>query len=179
MQNAAFQNMKVKVGKNAYFEYLPHPTVPHKNSNFSTTNQIYLAEGSTLFWSDLFSCGRKLNGESFDYTTFENNTTIYKNEIPKIIEHICFEPQNDMPTSLGQLEEFTHNGSIFIINETVNVSALKQLTNDYLSKIENIAFGCSEAPINGLIVKILANGGELLFSITKGLSQLLKAEIAK
>jgi len=177
MKTSAVQNTTINVGENGFFQYLPHPTVPHKDSNFLAKNDIYLSTRSTLIWCDLFSCGRKLNGESFDYNSFENSTTIYQNNTPVAIEHICFQPKSQMPTSLGQLEDYSHSGSIFIINENINIKTIKQKADDILNQFEGIEFGTSLAPTNGLIIKLLANGGEHLFQITKTVVKALKLEI--
>ena len=48
MKNGAVQQMEVALGKNASFYYLPHPTVPHENSNYSVRNKIYLADNCVL-----------------------------------------------------------------------------------------------------------------------------------
>lgn len=177
MKTSAAQHMTIHVNKDAYFQYVPHPTVPHKNSNFSAINNIHLAEGATLIWSDLFSCGRKLNGESFDYHSFENLTTIYQNNIPVVIEHIWFQPKSLMPTGLGQLENFSHSGSVFFIDETIDVKGIKQKADLLLNQFEDIQFGSSQAPINGLIVKLLADSGEQLLQITEALTLLFKTEM--
>ncbi len=179
MKTSAVQNTTIKVGRDSYFQYVPHPTVPHKNSNFSTKNDIHLSEGAALIWSDLFSCGRKLNGESFDYHSFENRTTIYQNGIPKIIEHIWFQPQLQMPTGLGQLENFSHSGSVFFIDEKIDIKQIKTKVDAMLNQFDDIEFGTSQAPINGLIIKMLANGGEHLYRITNLLVETLKREIGR
>jgi urease accessory protein len=176
MQNSAIQKTKVWVGKNASFNYLPHPTVPHKNSNFKAVNEIYLSEGAQLIWSDLFSCGRKLNGEAFEYTAFENCTTIYKNDLPVIIEHILYQPQKQLPSIMGHLEGFSHSASVFLIDEMLPIKQMKQKADELLNNYNDIEFGTTEAPINGIIIKILASEADYLFRIIQELVQLLNKE---
>jgi urease accessory protein len=177
MKASAIQKMNVVVGKNGFFRFLPHPAVPHKNSNFYAQNEIHLEDGAQLIWCDIFSCGRKLNGEAFEYTSFENCTTIYRDNKPVIIEHILFQPNILIPTVLGQLETFSHSGSLFVISEKMNVKALKQKADNWLETFSDIEFGSSESPINGLIIKILANGAEHLFQIVKQLVVDLQLEL--
>ncbi len=127
----------------------------------------------------MFSCGRKLNGESFDYHHFENRTTIYQNGIPKVIEHLLFQPAIKLPNGMGQLEGFSHSGSIFVIDEQLKPEGLKAKVDEYLASLSEIEFGTSAAPINGLVIKLLANSGEYLYEINQDLVRFLKNEIGR
>jgi urease accessory protein len=176
MKNSAQQVFKVVIEEGGFFQYIPHPTVPHKNSNFLGMNDIYLNKGAAVIWSDLTSCGRKLNGEQFEYHRFENKTTFYINQKPVVIEHILFEPKNRSPLILGQLEGFTHNASLFILNEQIAISKLKKQVDDFLSREKDIAYGSSEASINGLIVKVLANHSERIYAVINQLSEQIKSD---
>ena len=48
MEGVARQNIHIEIGINAVFHYLPHPVVPHRNSSFIASTDIYLNEGSEL-----------------------------------------------------------------------------------------------------------------------------------
>src|SRR5262245_61440829 len=48
MKEGAGQIMDIKIGEHAFFSYLPHPTVPHKHSLFTSKNRIYLSDNATL-----------------------------------------------------------------------------------------------------------------------------------
>ncbi|MEZ5023322.1 MAG: urease accessory protein UreD [Chitinophagales bacterium] len=176
MKNSAQQVFKVVVEENGFFQYIPHPTVPHKNSNYLGINNIYLHKGANVIWSDLTSCGRKLNGEQFEYDRFENKTTFYINQKPMVIEHILFEPKSRSPLTFGQLEGFTHNASLFILSEQLPFPKLKKEVDDLLSQEKDIAFGSSEAAINGLIVKVLANQSERIYTVINQLADQIKRD---
>ena len=49
----ASQKMQVEVKENALFSYVPHPTVPHKDSIFTGCNTIMLQSTSSLIWGSL------------------------------------------------------------------------------------------------------------------------------
>src|SRR4051812_49392668 len=77
MKKGASQNMQVYVGKNSSFYYLPHPSVPHKMSDFVATNKIYLSARCTLTWGEVLTCGRKLSGEEFKFNRYQSITEIF------------------------------------------------------------------------------------------------------
>src|SRR5450432_1989758 len=77
MKANAFQSMNVLLEKNACFFFLPHPTVPHKESNFTAENTILLSEGAELLWGEIVTCGRKGCAEVFSFSTYHNLTKIY------------------------------------------------------------------------------------------------------
>ncbi len=53
MKKGASQRMQVRMSKGSFFSYLPQPTVPHKDSNFVTANNIHLANNCTLLWGEV------------------------------------------------------------------------------------------------------------------------------
>ena len=177
MEGSASQNMKVEIKKNGFFKYLPHPTVPHKNSNYRAINTIYLEENATLIWGEILTCGRKLNGEQFEFTEYQNKTALYKKGKLVLFENLYMNPSEINPFELGQLEGFTHQASLIYFNESMELKSVKQQIDDFLSKEDNLLFGTSETSGNGLIIKILHRNAEKLFMILKELSQIFKNEV--
>ena len=178
MEGSASQNMKVEVQKNGFFKYLPHPTVPHKNSNYNASNTIFLNENAVLIWGEILTCGRKLNGEQFEFTEFQNKTTIYKNGKLVVFENLYMNPSAINPLDLGQLEGFTHQASLMYFNDSMEFKLVKQQIDDFLSEQGNLLFGTSETNGNGLIIKILHHNSEKLFLLLKELSQKCIHEVA-
>lgn len=176
MKKSAQQVFKVIIKENGFFQYIPHPTVPHTDSNYCGINDIYLHQGAGVIWSDITSCGRKLNGEQFAYKRLENKTTFYIDDQPVVIEHILFQPAKSNPLQMGQLEGFTHNASLFIISDKIPVAELKRQVDGYLENEKDLSFGSSEAPLNGLIVKILANQSERIFAVISALADQIRKD---
>ncbi len=93
--------------------------VPHKESNYKAENTIYLEENATLIWGEILTCGRKLNGEQFEFTEFQNKTSVFKNGKLVVFENLYMNPSPMNPLSIGQLEGFTHQASLIYFNEQV------------------------------------------------------------
>ncbi len=174
MQNGAVQTMEVTVGNNAIFLYLPHPSVPHEQSIFKTKNTIYLKDNSSLIWGEILTCGRKLNGEVFQFSTYQSTTDIYINNKIVIKENLYMQPAMVDPSLIGQMEGFTHQASMIIFKNNSTVDENKESIYTYLSARDNISFGVSATPANGLIVRILGYKAEQLHNCLKHISTLIK-----
>ena len=117
MQTGASQHLSLHMADNCSFSYLPHPVVPHKNSNFTSRNKLYLANNCSLIWGEVLSCGRKLNGEEFHYTKYHSVTEIFLNGKLIIKENLLSKPLTDNIHSMCQMEGFTHQASLICLDE--------------------------------------------------------------
>ena len=176
MDTIAIQTMSVKVNAGSFFQFTPHPSVPHKDSTFKGVNHIFLSENAGLIWGEVITCGRKLNGEQFAYNHFENKTTIYQNNQPVIIEHLLYQPKNKVPLSLGQLEGYSHLASLWFMQEGIDIKCLTKVISDYLVAYDQLTFGISETPISGVVVKILGNQSEMLYDVIQQLADKIYLE---
>jgi urease accessory protein len=136
-----------------------------------------LEENARLIWGEILTCGRKLNGEQFEFTEFQNKTTIFKNGKLVVFENLYMNPSEMNPLSIGQLEGYTHQASLIFFNEQDNIKRVKTQCDEYLSEKKDILFGTSETSGNGLIIKILSQNSEKLFLMLKELSQKCFLEI--
>jgi urease accessory protein len=96
--------------------------------------------------------------------------------LPVIIEHILYQPQKQLPSIMGHLEGFSHSASVFLIDEMLPIKQMKQKADELLNNYNDIEFGTTEAPINGIIIKILASEADYLFRIIQELVQHLNKE---
>jgi urease accessory protein len=170
MQKGATQLMNIHLKPGASFDYLPHPLVPHENSIFFANNKIYLSDDCSLTWGEVMSCGRKLNGEVFKFSSYHSITEIYKNGRLVVKENLLMEPAAIDPVSVGQMENHTHQASLIFIDEKTKVPELVDELNRYLNLQTDISFGVSALHVNGLIVRLLGYKAEQLFDILKYIS---------
>ena len=173
MKIGATQHFEAHLDNHSTFIYMPHPLVPHELSNFSTKNKIYLKKDCTLIWSDVLTCGRKLNGEVFKFSKLHSLTEIYFNNRLTIKENLFLEPHLMNLNSIGQLEGYSHQASLIYLKEDININEVSESINSYLVKQNDIIFGISETPINGLIVRILGQKAEQLYDCLKMIASIL------
>lgn len=177
MKKGAVQNATVHLDEGASFIYLPHPVVPHKASRFTARTQIFLAGNCTLTWGEVISCGRKLNDEVFQFSSYHSLTEIFLHGRLAVKENLLLIPAERPVNVLGQMEGFTHGATFLHLNESVDVTEVVEWVLRELQPHEDIAFGVSALPVNGFIVRLLGHKAEQLFDLLKHLqSSLFKTD---
>ena len=174
MKTGATQLMEVHLHNNASFVYLPHPSVPHENASFKAMNRVHLGNHCSLVWGEVLTCGRKLNGEVFQFTKYHNDTEIFINKKLIIKENLLMQPSLINPNLMGQMEGFTHQASFIYLNENINADELCDAITDFLADKEAINFGVSAIPANGIVVRLLGYKAEQLHECLKDIHSLLQ-----
>lgn len=172
MKKGASQNMEVFLDKNSSFCFLPHPAVPHTSSDFIGVNKVYLSNGCRLIWGEVLTCGRKLSGEEFQFSRYQNRTEIFINKRLAVKENLVIKPSIMNVSAIGQFEGFSHQASLIYIDEKANITELISNINNWLSDLENICFGVSALPVNGITVRLLGYKGEQLFDCINKITDL-------
>lgn len=171
MLNGATQHTEVHVQAGASFTFIPHPSVPHENSSFTARNRIYLQPTSQLYWGEILTCGRKLNGEVFQFAKYHSITEIFIHDKPVLKENLLMQPSVVSPNKMGQLEGFTHQASFICYSPQLNLAALSNQLQEELQQQGNISFGVSITHHQLLLVRLLCHKAEQLFSILKHIAQ--------
>ncbi len=177
MQKGATQMTDIYLQNNSSFCFIPHPSVPHENAIFTTKNNIYLSNNCTLIWGEVLTCGRKLNGEVFQFSKYQSITKIFFNNRLIIKENLLMQPLLVSPNLMGQLEGFTHQASLMIYNESVAIAALCDILSEYLLLQKDIEFGVSSLHKNGLIMRLLGNKAEQLYDCLKSVATMFQSQI--
>ena len=176
MKTGAVQTMQVTLCNKASFTYLPHPTVPHLQSIFTAKNKIHIGKSCRLIWGEILTCGRKLNGEVFGLSKYHNLTEIYYNTKLVIKENLLIHPTIIDPALTGQMEGYTHQASLIILDEEINTITIKETIAELLGTINDIDFGITTAPINGIIIRLLGNKAEQLHDCLKTIAVLVQKQ---
>jgi urease accessory protein len=174
MSNQASQDMEVALSNNSSLCYIPHPSVPHKSSDYSSVNNIYLSTHHCLTWSEVITCGRKLSGEEFLFSRYHNVTNVYLNRKLVVKENILLQPLENNIHSIGQLEGYTHQSSLLFINTSADIKRISEECCPILLGFDGISFGISRLPVNGLIFRMVGYHGEKLFDCNKKLAACIR-----
>lgn len=172
MDASATQRSKIYLANDAQLVYLPHPVVPHSNSNFSATTNIYLLDNSVLLWGEIITCGRMLHNEVFQLTKYHSRLNIFFHEQLQIQENVCIQPNWAMPMSLGLLEGFTHQASIIYWNPQCNRSSLTQVLHSFLSNQQH-CFGITQTNGFGLLIRLMGYKAEPLYALQQQLQNII------
>lgn len=173
MQKGASQQMNITIGTGASFVFLPHPSVPHEQSIFTSRNNFYLGNNAHFVYGEVLTCGRKLNGEAFLFSKYHSINQVFLNGKLVIKENLLMQPSIIDVHTIGQLEGYTHQASLIFLKEDADV---KQLQTEFLAVLsgeKNIEYGVTLAPVNGLIIRLLGHGAEQLHKLLIKLNGLI------
>lgn len=176
MQKGASQQVHVNMQRGSSFTYLPHPLVPHRDSIFRVKNKVMLDEGCSLLWGEVISCGRKLNGEVFAFSSYHGMTEIFQKNKLVVKENLLLRPREIALKGIGQLEGFTHQATLLYLDEKAAIPALTDALRDTLNEDGRLTLGVSALPVNGLVIRLLGNQAEKLFAQLKTIAFLLQTQ---
>ena len=167
----AFQEVKVNVGENGLFHFIPHPTVPHKNSDYAAKNTINIKKSSKLIWGEVITCGRKLSGEIFEFKRFLSHTEVFVDDELIFNDKLLFEPENIDVNAMGQLEGYTHQATLFAYQHELTEDELYEFLLENIKDEEEIEFGMSTTVLDAAVIRIVGNSGEQLYKIIKRIEE--------
>ncbi|HVF81865.1 MAG TPA: urease accessory protein UreD [Flavisolibacter sp.] len=173
MECGAKQQVEVRLEEGSSCSYLPHPAVPHGGSTFFSKNTIHLSDNCTLLWSEIITCGRKLTGEAFRFSSYHSITEIFLNHKLVVKENLLMRPSATNYLSIGHLEGYSHCASLLFINEQTLITDLIKKLRCHLLAVPEISYGVSALPVNGLIVRLLGHKGEQLFDCINDLAAII------
>lgn len=166
-EKGANQNMGISVGEGAYFSHVPHPVVPHKGARYTARNTIHIKNSSTLLWGEILTCGRKYmgDGELFQFKKHHAITEIFQEGVLIFKDNLYIVPEEIDLNEFGQYEGYTHQGSLFFIAPSIDISERMDNISNRLSKEEGISFGISKIMDNAYALRILGNEGQQLYTL--------------
>lgn len=172
MKQGAKQVTEICLQKGATYVYIPHPVVPHKQAVFTALNKIYLQGNNRLIWGDLLTCGRKLNGERFEFVKYHSITDVYMQGKLIIKENLLVQPGLVNLHAIGQWEGFSHQASLIILDTPETISRLYEPVNTWLQQQPGIASGISMPTDAAIIIRILGNKAEPLYQCLTSIANL-------
>lgn len=178
MKTSASQQTTVTLGNHASLYYLPHPTVPHKESNFTCRNKIFLSDHNELVWAEILTCGRKGSGESFSYSGYHAVTEVMHNGKLVIKETLLMRPSIAPVHKIGLMEGYTHQASLIYWKEGAASAAIVTGLHQLLKDVPGVSAGVSSLQSHAVVVRLLGYKAEQLFGLLKQVAELIiKKEI--
>jgi urease accessory protein len=173
MASAARQHVRVDLAPGASFTYLPHPCVPQAGADFRADNRICLSANSRLIWGEIVTCGRKLNGEVFQFSNYRSVTEVFLEGKLILKENLRLMPQRFNPAGIGHLEGFTHQGGLICIHPQLDTASVIPFLLETLAEVPGITFGITGLPVNGFALRMLGNHSERLMHALKMTSEMI------
>ncbi|PZQ50126.1 MAG: urease accessory protein [Rhodovulum sulfidophilum] len=157
--NHATQAQEIRLGKDAYLEYIPHPVIPHRGSRFAQETLIEIEETATLVYSEVLMPGRKHYGagEIFVFDLFSSLVRARRPDGRLLFaEKFVLEPARAPLDVLGVMGPFHVFGNLVVLCPKPATDALFAQATPRYDEAAGVAFGASRLPNDaGLIVKAL------------------------
>ncbi|SDQ69854.1 urease accessory protein [Chryseobacterium soldanellicola] len=167
MKDKAVQELDIVLEDETSFAYVPHPVVPHEDSNFKSEAKIHIGKNSQIIISEIITCGRKHYGEVFKLKRFQNLTEIYHENKLIVKDNILIQPDLIPINSIGNLEQHTHQGTFIFFSTKDDVKRDELIDNivEYAERYQGeMEIGVSAMENNGFIIRSLGNGGEIMYN---------------
>ncbi|MET3535715.1 urease accessory protein UreD [Chryseobacterium limigenitum] len=175
MKDEAVQQLNISMEDNTSFAYVPHPVVPHEDSNFKSKANINIGENSQVIMAEIITCGRKHYGELFKLKKFQNLTEIYHKDKLMVKDNVLIQPDLIPIKSIGNLEEYTHQGTLIFYTTKKNVdkNELIEIIYTQIESQHEMEIGISAMEDNGFIIRALGNGGEVMYNFFRKVQEIL------
>lgn len=159
--NYAIQVQRIKLEKNAYFEYMPDLTIPCEGSRYLTDTQIEMGENATMLYGEILVPGRIHHKpeEHFGFDLFSSCVRGYNTQGEETFcEKFVIEPKRQPMGQLGIMNEFDIFGNVLLLTPKENADEIfAQFGADFDIK-KQVASGLSRLPNDaGLVFKVLGN----------------------
>lgn len=176
MKDKAVQELNVKMDNDTSFAYVPHPVVPHEDSNFQSKANIQVGKNSQIIISEIITCGRKHYGEVFKLKRFQNLMEIYHENKLVIKDNVVIQPDLIPISSIGNLEQYTHQGTLIFYSTKENVdknSLIETIVESAEQHQPEMEVGVSAMEDNGFVIRALGHGGEQMYNFFLHIQEVL------
>ncbi len=114
----ATQSMRVRVGKDAIFEYLPDSTILFRDANFSQGISLFLDRGAKVVLQEIVMPGRLARGETLVFTQYQSRIEASDSEGLLLYDTCRLQPKcQPYLTGLGVLEGYPCWGSWYLVGD--------------------------------------------------------------
>lgn len=155
--NYAVSDQQFTLAEDAYLEYLPAITIPHRDSRFVTRTDIVIDESATLLLSEIVMPGRKYHAESEDFG-YDLYSALLRARRPDgtrlFTEKIVIEPARSPVRRVGVMGRFDVFANAIVLTPPDRAAAILARTPAGLT--DGVYSGASRLPGEcGLIFKAL------------------------
>lgn len=148
------QVVTVKVKSGCVLEYIPMHNMPYADSMFHQEGRYEIEKGGILFTWDTVMPGRIENGESFDFTSYHSDISVFYDEELIIREGMRLVPAKMNAHNVSVLDHFSIFQTAYLIGEYIPDSILERL-RQYFSTEKEIYAGVSKPDEHALTIKVL------------------------
>lgn len=165
----------------SYLEYLPEPVIACRHARFISRTDITAAESATLFYSEIYTAGRKYyrNGESFEYDILSVCIEVKRPDgTPLLRDKFIIRPKRNDPRSPAVMGKFDIFADVLILTPKKHSERLYKAIASYIDAETKTAVGVAFLPCHcGLICRVLGVDTQRVKSIVRSLCSLVRQTV--
>lgn len=165
----------------AYLEYMPEATIPCRNSRYITDTEITIDASATLFYSEIYTGGRKYygEGESFVYDLLSVCTRARRPDGTLLFrEKLVAEPNKTAVRQRGVMHDYDVFANVLILTPEEHASGIYEQTRAFIDRNQHLAAGITYLPNRcGLIFKVLGSKTQSVKNVIRQLGSVVRMQV--
>lgn len=159
-ENFAGLVQNIRLGKEAYLEFLPEPTIPCRHARFVSDTRIVADPTATLFYSEIYMPGRKYYHKGAEIFAFDIMSVCCRAERPDgtrlFREKFIIEPQSYSPQASGVMAGYHIFANVVVVTPKEHADRIYDAVGAYIGDNPPLAVGITHLPGDaGLLFKVL------------------------
>ena len=175
----ARQSMRVRVRKDAIFEYLPDSTILFRDANFVQGISLFLERGAAVVLQEIVMPGRLVQGEALAFTQYQSCIEV-SDSAGLLLYDTCHVQPKCQPylTGLGVLEGYACWGSWYLVGDfdMPQWEVLCEFVDPFLNQHSKSIGGLSRLHRAGIAIRMLAHNVEAIQSTFQTIWNWMKTE---
>ena len=175
----ATQLMRVRVGEDALFEYLPDSAILFRDANFSQSISLSLERGAKVVLQEIVMPGRLARGEALAFTQYQSHIEASDSEGSLLYDTCHLRPKcQPYLTRPGVLEGYPCWGSWYLIGDfgMPQWEPLCEFAEPLLNESPQSIGGLSQLHRNGIAIRLLAHNAGAIQATFQTIWDWLKTE---
>ena len=150
------------IEKDAYLYYNPLPTIPFKDSAFTSKLKVHLADATSKFiLKEVLSAGRCACGELFEYKYYHNHIEIEEGNELIYVDNTKLHPDCMKLNSLGLYERYTHLGTLLLCHIPKEPNWFQEVRR-LLDDTPDIEGGITQIDHMGIVIRVLGYRSDIM-----------------
>ena len=154
--SALYQNLTLE--EDSYLEFMPEPTIPCKDARYVTYTDIVCHPSATLFYSEVFTSGRKhRDNEMYEYDILSVTCNARRPDGQRLFrEKFIIEPKNGQVRNLGIMGRYDVFANVIVLTPPDKAKEIYDATDVGFFNDGSLAVGITRLPNDsGLLLKVL------------------------
>lgn len=178
-RQAATQAMRVRVGKNAIFEYLPDSTILFQDADFSQDISLFLEHGAKVALQEIVMPGRLARDETLAFTEYQSCIEMSDSNGLLLYDTCRIQPKcQPYLAGPGVLERYPCWGNWFLVGdfEMPQWEAFCEFSKPFLNQSPISIGGLSRLHRGGIAIRMLAHNAGAIQATFQTIWNWLKTE---